>query len=217
MNYRCILSICGLCFLCASGFAQQADKYIHKGNEFYKQREYDKSLEQYKQALTTNPKNTTAVYNQGNAQFRQNKFDEALESFNSAIDNSGDKKMQQAGHYNKGVALMKQSKLEESIDAWKNALKLDPEDQQARENLQKALRELKKKQEQQKQQQKKDKKDKDKKKEQDQDQQQQPPPSKLSKQRVEQLLKALQQKEKEVQDRLQKEKVASPRNPEKDW
>jgi len=62
--------------------------------------------------------------------------------------------MQEKGLYNKGVALVNQQKLKESIDAWKNALKLDNTDADARENLQKALMQLKQQQQQQAQQQK---------------------------------------------------------------
>jgi len=202
----------------AAADAQKADKYLYKGNELYKKQEFEKSSEQYKQALTADPKSPIANFNQGNSLFRQQKFDEAKQSFDDVINNTTDNATKEQAYYNKGVAAIKQNKLEESVDAWKNALKLDPTDQEARENLQKALRELKKKQQQQQQNKKnKDQKKDQQKQQQDQQQQQPPPQSKLSKQRVEQLLKALQQKEKEVQDRLQKEKVASPRRPEKDW
>ena len=87
---------------------------------------------------------------------------------------------------NQGVALMKQKKLEESINAWKNALKLDPNDLDARDNLQKALQELKSKPPPPPQK-KDDKKDQDKKqdpqknKDQQNQQQQQQPQSKLTK------------------------------------
>jgi tetratricopeptide (TPR) repeat protein len=206
----------GLVAVCSNASAQKADKFLYKGNELYKKQEYDKSLEQYKQAITADPKNPIANFNQGNAYFRKQQMDEAMQSYDNLIANTEDKKAQQQAYYNKGVSLIKQNKLEESIEAWKNAVKLDPSDIEARENLQKALRE-KKKQDQQKQQQQKDKKDKKQENKDQQNKQQQPPPqSKLSKQRVEQLLKALQQKEKEVQDRLQKSKP-SPRNPDKDW
>ena len=42
-------------------------------------------------------------------------------------------------------------------------------------------------------------------------------PSKISKQDAEEKLKALQQKEKILQDKLKKINVASPKSPEKDW
>ena len=54
-----------------------------------------------------------------------------------------DENTRQSAYYNKGVAMIRQKKIEESIDAWKNALRLNPADSDARENLVKALLEKK--------------------------------------------------------------------------
>lgn len=206
----------GIC--CHRAAAQKADAAIHKGNELYKQKNYEAAQQEYNKTLTTDPKNSTANYNNGNAQFRNNKPEEAVQSYDKSIEDSKDKSTRQKSFYNKGVVLGKQQKLQESIEAWKESLKLDPNDNEARENLQKALMELKKQQEQKKDdkkdQQEKDKKqDQQKKKEEEKPQQQQ---SKLSKQQVEQLLKSLQQKEKEIQQKLQKGNPQTTK-PEKDW
>jgi hypothetical protein len=130
--------------------------------------------------------------------------------------------MEEKGLYNKGVALARQKKLLESINAWKAALKLDAADSDARENLEKALMEQKKQQEQQNEQkknqdQKKDQKDKKKQDQQQQQQQPKPQPSRLNKQQVEQLLKALQQRENDLQNKLNQNKVHSVTQPDKDW
>ena len=109
--------------------------------------------------------------------------------------------------YNKGAVLSRQKKLEESIEAYKNTLRLDPNDKEARENLQKALLELKKKNPPKK-------KEEDKKKKQ---QQQKQPQSKMSPKEAQQRLQLLAQKEKEVQQRIQKEKSRSGGNQTKDW
>lgn len=210
--------------------AQSSEALIRSGNRYYKKKQLDQSLRQYQAAVKKTPDNPTANYNLGNAQFRKNNFDEAAKSYDaSTAHSSSDKAMQEKGFYNKGVAMMKQKKLQESIDAWKAALKLDGSDAEARENLEKALRELKKQQQQQQQNQKdqkKDKKDQQKdqkdKKDDKKDQQQPPPqpkpqPSRLNKQQVEQLLKALQQKENDLQNRLNQSKVKTLNQPDKDW
>lgn len=195
--------------------AQKANPAISKGNEYYKKQDFEAAQLEYNKGLSTDAKSPVAQYNMGNAQYKSNKLDDALSSYDNTIANTTDKAMRQKAFYNKGVALSKQKKLPESIDAWKESLKLDPNDTEARENLQKALAEQKKQQEQ------KDKENKEQKdKKQDQKKQQDPKPkeqqSKLNKQQVEQLLKALQQKEKEVQQKLQKTNVSSDK-PEKDW
>ncbi|MBS1659745.1 MAG: VWA domain-containing protein [Bacteroidetes bacterium] len=204
--------------------AQTGDPQVRSGNRYYKKKQIDESLKEYKSATEKAPDNPTAHYNLGNAQFRKNSFDEAAKSYDASVSHTNDKTMQEKGLYNKGVAMIKQKKLQESIDAWKSALKLDANDLDARENLQKALMELKRQQQQQQQkkdQQKQDQKDKkDEKQKQDQQQQPQQPkpqPSRLNKQQVEQLLKALQQKENDLQNRLNQNKVKAPSQPDKDW
>jgi len=206
--------------------AQKENALIRSGNRYYKKKQLDQSVKQYQEAVKQAPENPTANYNLGNAQFRKNNYDEAAKAYDSSAAHSTDNKtLQEKGLYNKGVAMIKQKKLQESIDAWKQALKLDASDEEARENLEKALSELKKQQSQQqknqKDQQKDQKKDKkDEKKDQNQQQQPQQPkpqPSRLNKQQVEQLLKALQQKENEIQDKLNQSKIKAPNQPEKDW
>ena len=212
-NWKTIFLFLCTVITCYFSRAQKAETDIYKGNEFYRKQQFDKAAEAYRQALTKDPASTIANYNTGNANFRQNKLDEAVGSFDNTINHSPDKNFQQQAYYNKGVALSKLQKLEESIDAWKSALRLNGDDKETRENLEKALRELRKKQEEEK---KKDDK-KQPKKEKEKQKEKPKPQSKLSPQQVEQLLKALQQKEKEVNDKLNQTKVASPSKPEKDW
>lgn len=211
------LLILGLLLPSLLGRGQKENTLIRSGNRYYKQNQLDQSLQQYQKAVQNEPGNPAANYNLGNSQFRKNDFENAVKSYDASIENSLDKPVQEKGQYNKGVALIKNQKLEESIGAWKNALKLDPQDVEARENLQKALLELKKKQPKE---QKKDQ-DQQKKKQQPSQQKEQPQPkeqqSKLTKQQVQQLLNALQQREKEAQEKMNQNKVRSLKQPEKDW
>jgi tetratricopeptide (TPR) repeat protein len=64
------------------------------------------------------------------------------------VKDSKENLVKSAAHYNNGVIKTKQKDLEGSIEDYKNALRLNPDDLQARENLQKALLELKQKQQQ---------------------------------------------------------------------
>lgn len=203
--------------------AQSTNTLIRSGNRAYKRKQLDQSLKQYQAAVNKAPDNPTANYNLGNAQFRKNEFDAAAKSYDASVSHSTtDKPMEEKGLYNKGVALAKQKKLQESIDAWKAALKLDAADSDARENLEKALMEQKKQQQQQNQDkknqdQKKDQKNKPDQKQQDQQQPPKPQPSRLNKQQVDQLLKALEQREKDLQNKLNQNKVHSLTQPDKDW
>jgi Ca-activated chloride channel family protein len=208
-----------------SANSQAGNALLRSGSRYYKKKLIEQSLRQYQSAVQQAPDNPTANYDLGNAQFRENKYDEAAHSYDAAIRNSpNDKDMKEKGYYNKGVSMIKQKKLQESIDSWKEALKLDANDADARENLEKALMQQKQQQQQQQQQNKNDQKKeqkekKEEKKDQEQQQQEQPKPqpSRLNKQQVEQLLKALEQKENDLQNKMKQNKVKAPNQPEKDW
>ena len=135
--------------------AQQVNSLIYKGNEAYKQQQYEKAAEAYREALQADPDNVTAAFNLGNALFKSKKFDEAIKQFDELKQKTADKPLQSQSFYNKGVSLTQQKKLEESIQAYKQSLRLNPTDSFARENLQRALNEKKQQQQQQQQQEEK--------------------------------------------------------------
>jgi Ca-activated chloride channel homolog len=208
-------------FVCLHSQAQSTDALIRRGNRFYSKQDYDQSLANYEKALKKSPGNANAHFNEGDAHYRKNDFDKAAASYDDVLQSKTEADIRENAYYNKGVAMIRQKKLEESIDAWKNALRLNPTDSEARDNLIRALLE-KKKQEKQDQQNKKDQKDKKQPEKQKQDQNQQdnrpkPQQSKLSKQQVEQYLKSLEQREKDVQDKMNQNKPHSLSQPDKDW
>jgi tetratricopeptide (TPR) repeat protein len=187
--------------------AQTDNRDLEQGNKLYKEQQFDKAAEAYGKVLVKAPKNSVASYNLGNTLYRKNNAAEAEKMFDATIENSDDKKVVSDAWYNKGVSLTQQKKLQESIEAYKQALRLNPTDTLARENLVRALRELKKKQQQEQDEKKKKKEEQEKKKEQ----------PKMTKQQVQQLLQALQEQEKKLQQKMQKMKIPSPSQPEKDW
>jgi Ca-activated chloride channel homolog len=202
-----------LLFACTMDvWAQAGNDAVRTGNRLYKQGNYKEALPQYQKAAAQDPANPVTRYNLGNAQFRSNQYGEAEKEYDATIANSKNDSFSQKAIYNKGVALSKQKKLLESIEVYKKAVKMDPNDADARFNLQKALSELKKEteQDQKKQQQQQQK----------QQQQKQPPreqPRKVNNQQIQQWLNSLRQKEQEVQRKMQENRSRSVNRPEKDW
>jgi Ca-activated chloride channel homolog len=195
--------------LVSSAQSKPVDKTIQAGNDFYKKQQFAKATEEYNKAVATEPSNSTAKFNQANSLYKQDKKVEAVQIFATIAAATTEKKLKSEAYYNKGVILSQQKNLEESIETYKNALRNNSKDIQARENLQKALLELKKKNAD-----KKKENDQQKKKKEDQKKQ---PQSKMSPKEAEQRLKLLQQKEKEVQQRVQKEKTKTGGSQTKDW
>ncbi|MEO7769042.1 MAG: VWA domain-containing protein [Ferruginibacter sp.] len=208
-------------------FAQSDRELIRKGNEAYRKKEYPVAQEDYKKAAEKNPADQKARYNLGNALYKNKKPDDAVAAYDAALQNSKLPIEKSGAFYNKGVVFQNNKKLPECIEAYKSALRLNPADEDARLNLQKALQQQK----QQEQQDKKDNKDqkkpkndpqkKDPKKQQEEDKKKdelpKPQPSKMTKKEAEEKLKALLQQEKKLQDKLRKVSAASPEKPEKDW
>lgn len=193
---------------------QKEKPLVMKGNELYKRQQYDKAAEQYQKAADLNEKNPQAIYNLGNALYKSRKPEAAEKVYETAATTAKDATTKSRADYNKGVALTRQNKLQESIDAYKDALRLVPTDEEARQNLQKALNELKKQQQQQQPKQDKKKQDKEKNKQNPNDQPQNK--SKLNQKQAEQMLNSLRQEEKKLQQGVQKRNNTGGAN-SKDW
>ncbi len=216
-----VLSI-AICLLPVFSLAQNEKALIKKGNEAYEKKEYDNAINNYQKAAEKSPANSTAQYNLGNALYKNNKTDEAIKAYENALSNTNSKDDRSKTFYNKGVVLQNNKKLPECIDAYKNALKLNPQDEDARQNLQKALLQQKQEQQKENKEQNKPKEDKKKKdqqkpKEEEKKEQPKPQPSKLTKQDAEEKLKALLQQEKKLQDKMRRINTSSSAKPEKDW
>jgi Ca-activated chloride channel family protein len=179
--------------------AQRTETALVKGNEYYRQHQFARAEDQYKVVLNKTPENTTAQYNLANSLVQQKKWGEAHGILKKLNAGTNDKNLKANTYYNNGVVYTKEKNLESSIEAYKAALRLAPDDKDARENLQKAFIEQKKRQQQKKEQEKKQQK-----------------ASNMSQKEAEQKLKLLQEKEKRLQERLQQGGQKGNSMP-KDW
>lgn len=177
-----------LLFICVGlfVFAQSVAGDISRANELYRLSQFAQAEAIYRQVLAKEPANHTAAFNLANALQKQQKYEEAAQLL-ERISPSAKEDLKPAAYYNQGVAYTKQKELEKSIEAYKNALRSNPDDQQTRENLQKALRELKQKEEQNKQ-------------------QNSGGGGGMSQKQADQKLKLLQEKERQLQQKLQNQK-----------
>lgn len=223
-----------------SAFAQKERKFIRSGNKYY-----DKAVEnsdtvkidsvnfakaevEYRKALQKKPNDFKSQFNIGDALFKQNKMEESSLEFQQILDATSNKEDKGKVWFNYGNSMLALNKLDESIDAYKNALRNNPKDIEAKYNLEFARRLKKQQQQQQQQQQNQDQNKDQQQKQQDQNQQQnqdqqkqqqQQQQPKISKQNAEQMLKALQNDEKETQEKVKKAKAVKEQTnkPEKDW
>lgn len=236
-----------LLIITTGGIVQAQPKgEVRQGNKLYKEQKYKEASEAYQKALMKQPNYTPGLFNLGNAQYHQKQYEVSRKLFEGTAKTATEKEQKAAANYNIGNTYLEEKKYKEAIDAYKEALRKNPEDENAKYNLSYALQMMKNqqgnddnkndnnkkndKEDDKKNENKQDKKEDDKqdnkqqqdqqnKKEEEQQQQQdrpQPQPSKLSEQQAEQLLNALEQEEKKLQDKMKKGK-AVPIKVEKDW
>lgn len=221
--------------LCISGgcFAQKSYRdYIRSGNKLYNDSIFVKAEVDYRKALEKNPQSTDAMFNLANSLLMQQKAKEAMEMYQSTAKIEKDKGKLAQIYHNMGVILQNSKKYPECIEMYKESLKRNPKDNETRYNLALAQKMLKDQQQQQnkdkkdqkKQDQKDDKKDqnkkdqnKDKNQNQNNNNKQQQNKSQMSKENAEQLLNAVTQDEKDIQDKVKKQIQIQGKKLDKDW
>ena len=204
--------------------------YLRSGNKLYNDSLFIKAEVDYRKALELNPKSTDAMFNLANALLMQQKAKEAMEQYESVSKIEKDKEKLAQIYHNMGVILQSSKQLPQCIEAYKESLRNNPKDDETRYNLALAQKQLKDQQQnqqnqdqqQQQQEQKEDKQDQNKdQQEQNQDQQQQPQQqqnkNEMSKENAQQLLNAVMQDEKNVQDKVKKQIQIQGKKLEKDW
>ena len=157
-----------LLFTIVSAKAQSEKKLVRSGNGEYEDGNYTEAEVQYRKALTENPNSYKGKFNLGDAMYEQENYEESGKIYTELTEANLTPDQKSKVFYNQGNTLMKGQKYEEAVDAFKKSLRLNPNDFDAKYNLEYARKKLG---EQQQQQQNQDQdKDKDK---QDQDKDQQ--------------------------------------------
>lgn len=227
-------------------FAQEKDKTLPKANEEYAEKKFVEAEANYRISNSKFSRRTAPPYNLGNAIYRQNQIAEAKFAYAKAMEITKSRPQKHKVFHNLGNVFLKEKNYSAAVEAYKNALRNNPTDEETRYNYALAKQKLKenppkgddkkdKKDDKKKDDKKKDDKS-DKEKEDDkgkekpsdkgekkedkpQDQgQPKPMPGGISKQRLENLLDAVNNEEKKIQDKVNAQKAkGKPVQTEKDW
>ena len=230
---KCYILSLLLCVGAGQALAQEkTDRdYLRSGNKLYNDSLFIKAEVDYRKALELNPKSTDAMFNLGNALLMQQKAKEAMEQYESVSKIEKDKEKLAQIYHNMGVILQSSKQLPQCIEAYKESLRNNPKDDETRYNLALAQKMLKDQQQnqqnqdqqQQQQEQKEDKQEQNQdqqeqdQKNQQQQQQQQQNKNEMSKENAQQLLNAVMQDEKNVQDKVKKQIQIQGKKLDKDW
>ncbi len=243
-------------FAMSAGASVKAERnQLRAGNKLYNSGQYSEAEVHYRKALEANPQSAQAQFNLASALLRQEiaqagkqagqtqqgqedeqaskRQEEALGLFKQLAENPANKQVASKACYNLGNIAYASEQYDRAIEDYKQALRYNPNDDNARYNLRMA--QLKKQQQDQnknnqdknkdqdkdkdknknkdKQQQDKNKQDKDKKNDKDQQQKQQQQGG-MSKENMEQILRTMQNQENATRQRVN-ERAARMQNAER--
>jgi len=111
-----------------TGFPENPDIALLRGNFYYERKEYRKALELYDWATTLKPNFAEAWNNKGVSLVKLEKYEEAIACYDKAIKLKPD---DAEAWYNKGADLGKLEKYEEAIACYDKAIKLKPNNVEA--------------------------------------------------------------------------------------
>ncbi len=216
-------------------YGQNERKVIRDGVRAYGDGEFEEAEVQFRKAENINQESYIAEFNTGTALYGQKKYEETVKQYESLLEQTDEAEKTAQIWHNIGNSLLEAQQYAPSIEAYKNSLRKNPSDQDTRYNLAYAKQKLKEQQQNQgnqkqdkekgqqnqeknQQQQDQEQQDQDKNQDQEQEQQQQPVPQEISKADAERMLKAIQQQEKDVKEKVDKKKAAAAKvKTEKDW
>lgn len=128
---------------------------FERGNRLYREGRIEEAVEAYRSALQDGNRSPELRYNLGTALLRLGRLDEAEQHFEAALQ-SVDPEVRQPTHFNLGNRFLSEALnapeeeeaaaerarlLDSAVDAYKQALRLEPQDADAKWNLELALRE----------------------------------------------------------------------------
>jgi len=151
--------------------AKSIYSYFKNGKELYDKRNYKEALKVFLEAQVENPEDIKLKYNISNTQYKLKNYNEAIEGYLDVANRSKDpsfKALKERSYYNLGNCFYREGKLYEAAEYYKKALEIDPNDKDAKHNLELVMEKLK---EQQRSGQKQTDKNKEKKNEEGKDKQ----------------------------------------------
>ena len=248
MDMRKLIYILALLSISVAMSAQTDRKEVRSGNRQFRRENYKEAEISYRKALVKDSLSFAANYNLANVLYRGEHYDEAGKILETVREAAPASEYGADDFFGAGDIALAKKDYAAAVDAFKQSLLLNPGDLQAKENYIYARKMLENQQQNgggqdnqqnQDEQQNQDNQDNqdnqqdrnDNQQNQDQqnnqDQQdsqdgrngQQPQPVKISPQQAQQMLKAMQAKEKETQDKVNREKAEAlkSRQKEKNW
>jgi len=130
-----------LTLLAAACSQPSAARLNQDGNQAYNRADYAAALDDYLKAEIDRPDLPGLNYNAGNVYFQQGQYDRGIsESLRST--ESGPDDVRERSYYTIGADYYREGKLQDALEAFKSALRIDPNDVDAKYNVEVIQRQL---------------------------------------------------------------------------
>ncbi len=212
--------------------AQADRREVRQGNRLFRKGEWASAEIAYRKAQVKDTASFAASYNLASSLYRQQRYEDAGAALDAVKESAPGSVHAADWYFNQGDVALQKKDYKAAVDAFREALLRRPDDLEAKENYIYAKLMLKEEgndgggQDQNQDQDQNQNQDQDQNQDQNQNQDQgdgqdpgQPQEQKISPQQAQQMLKAIQAKEKETQEKVGKEKAAllKSRQKEKNW
>lgn len=147
------------CILAFNSFGQDWKEPLNEARRLYKKGNYKEALKYYKRAERLAPNDVDLSQEIGQTAYRANDFGTAAENFERQANNAETKEKEIKARTSLGESRMKQQDFQSAVDTYKKILRLDPDNEKARQRLVEAKRLLEQQKKQQQQQQDKENKE----------------------------------------------------------
>ena len=148
-----LLVLIALVLLATACSPSAAEKLNQDGNEAFEKQAYENALAAYQSAQIKEPELAEPYYNAANTLYRQGQYEAALEQLNMALSFADEESLATNSFFNLGNSSYNMQDLSTAVAAYTESLLRNPDDQDAKYNLELALQQQEQQQQEQEQEQ----------------------------------------------------------------
>ncbi|RME97574.1 MAG: tetratricopeptide repeat protein [Chloroflexi bacterium] len=152
MKFYVLLTVALASVLAVSACGASAETLNNRGNDAFANQDYEAALSAYRQAEDQSPELAQPHYNAANALYRTQNFEQAQQEIAQVLAKD-DGTLATDSTYNLGNTYFQAGQFEPAIEAYKETLRLNPDDVQAKHNLELALKQIEQQEQEQQEQQ----------------------------------------------------------------
>ena len=141
MADRAVIGALTVIVLCLMACGQTPEQVNNSGHEAYLGGDYAAALDAYHLAQERSPDSGEPYYNSGNVTYRMGEYEDSLQSYDESIRHAGGD-LRSRGFFNRGNASFQQQQYAQAVQAYMEALRMNPDDQDAKHNLELALKQI---------------------------------------------------------------------------